>query len=89
MRAIDPTKSKIDVLGPSPLPSPTPDRYKVDVANTPLPHCMSGFVKGVGPLRDASQRHDRQVLSAAAVLDAQFDDRAGPSANECSGPAKA
>ena len=33
-------------------------------------------------LRDASQRHDRQMLPPAAILDAQLDLDAGPPSNE-------
>jgi len=82
MTAIDPTKARIDALDPSPLPLPTPNLYEIDVANTPLPHCMSGFVKSVGPLRDAPKRNDRQVLPAAAMLDDQLHDGTGSPPNE-------
>jgi len=80
--AIDPTKARIDALGPSPLPLQAPNRYEIDVANTPLRHCMSGFVKSVGALRDASQRHDGKMTPPAAMLDTQFDHRAETSSNE-------
>ena len=79
MTTIEPTKARIDALGPSPLHLPPLNRYETDVANTPLPRCVSGFANSVGPLRDASQRHNGQMTPPAVMLDDQFDHRPGSS----------
>ena len=48
-------------------------KARIDVTNTALSHRLSEFAKYVGPLRDASQRHDGKMTPPAVMLHDQLD----------------
>jgi hypothetical protein len=53
--------------------SSTPLRRANGVMSRPLVRFASRAAKSEGALRDAPQRHDRQVLPSAAMLNAQLN----------------
>ena len=82
MNAFDATKPTVNTLKSSPFASSMLIRDEIDVADTLLPRCVSGFAKSVGPLRDASQRYDGKMTPPAAMRDNQLDHGAGFPSNE-------
>lgn len=78
MKAVDATRPTIHEFNLSPFALSMSELDDARVGSTPRPPGTAEFGKAEGALRDASERDDRQVLSAATVLDAQlnYDTRA-------------
>ena len=81
MTSFELTKPTIDAMDESISNSITRFRHANDVMSTRLLHFLSCDTRTGPVLRDASKRHDRQVLPAAAMFDDQLKHRTRPSAN--------
>jgi hypothetical protein len=82
MPAFDTWKPMIDAMDESMSASMTRLCNADRPGSTRLPRFARSSARTEGALRDASQRHDRQVLSAAAALDDELNHDARSSSNE-------
>ena len=73
MTAMDRTKLAINAITPSKFRLSMADRPENDLADTRRPTLVMDDARSPVALRDASERHDGEMLSPAAVLDTQLD----------------
>ncbi len=80
--AFDTTKPAIDAITPSKFPFSMLDQPENHFAGTRLPILVPRETRFLATLRDASQRHDGEMLTPAAVLDVQLDRDSWSSSHE-------
>ncbi len=82
MMAFDTTKPAIEAITPSNFPLSMSGRPENHLAGTSLPTFVPHEARSPVALRDASKRHDGEMLPPAAVLDTQLDRNSWSSSHE-------
>ncbi len=82
MTAMDTPKLAIDSITPSKFRLSMADHPENDLADTRRPTSAMNEARSPAALRDASKRHDGEMLSPAAILDMQLESNSWTSSHE-------